>query len=159
MTLDMTLFFDTYEPPTLEKGEGGTDVAEKVSKLTQLMKIDGSLHRPPGVTFCWGKVKFYGVVTSVKASYTMFLSDGTPVRAKADISLKSLFNADESQREEPLESPDRTKVRILRENEQLWQYAFQEYGDVERWREIAVQNGIDNPLLAETGMVLTLPAL
>lgn len=159
MTLDMTLYFDTYEPPTPEKGEGGTNVGAKVAQLTQLVKIDGSLHRPPGVSFCWGKLKFHGYVTSVKASYTMFLSDGTPVRAKADISLRSLLDADESKRQAPFESPDRTKVRILHENEQLWQYAFQEYGDAERWREIAVQNGIDDPLLVEAGMVLTLPAL
>lgn len=159
MTLDMTLYFDTYQPPTPEKGEGGTSVAAKVAELTALMKIDGSLHRPPHVSFCWGKLKFYGYVASVKASYTMFLSDGTPVRAKADVSLKSLLDAAESKRQAPPESPDRTKLRVLHESEQLWHYAWQEYGDAERWREIAVQNGIDNPLAVEAGMVLTLPAI
>lgn len=159
MTLDMTLFFDTYEPPTPEKGEGGSNAGAKVAELTSLIKIDGSLHRPPHVSFCWGKLKFYGYVTSVKASYTMFLSDGTPVRAKADVSFKSLLDADESRRQAPFESPDRTKLRVLHESEQLWHYAWQEYGDAERWREIALQNGIDNPLAVEAGMMLVLPAL
>ena len=159
MTLDMTLYFDTYEPPTPEKGEGGTSVAAKVAELTALTKIAGSLHRPPHVSFCWGKLKFFGYVTSVKAGYTMFLSDGTPVRAKADVSFKSLLDAEESKKQAPPESPDRTKLRVLHESEQLWHYAWQEYGDAERWREIAVQNGIDNPLAVEAGMVLVLPAL
>lgn len=159
MTLDMTLYFDTYVPPTAEAGESGTSAAAKVGELTKLLKIDGSLHRPPSVSFCWGKLKFYGCVTSVKASYTMFLADGTPVRAKADVSFRSLLNADLSRRQAPFESPDRTKVRVLHEDEQLWHYAWQEYGDVERWREIAVQNGIADPLDVEPGMMLTLPAL
>ncbi|MCM1538300.1 MAG: phage tail protein [bacterium] len=159
MTLDMTLYFDTYVPPTAEKGESGTNAAAKVGELTKLLKIDGSLHRPPSVSFCWGNLKFYGCVTSVKASYTMFLADGTPVRAKADVSFRSLLDADESRRQAPFESPDRTKVRVLHENEQLWHYAWQEYGDAERWREIARRNGIENPLDIEAGMTLTLPAL
>ena len=159
MTLDMTLYFDTYVAPTAEKGESGTSVAAKVGELTDLLKIDGSLHRPPSVSFCWGKLKFYGYVVSVKANYTMFLADGMPVRSKVDISFRSLLNADESRRQSPFESPDRTKVRVLHEKEQLWHYAWQEYGDVERWREIAKQNGMDNPLDVEAGMVLTLPAL
>lgn len=159
MTLDMALYFDTYVPPTAEKGESGTSAAAKVAELTNLMKIDGSLHRPPRVSFCWGQLKFYGYLSGVKASYTMFLSDGTPVRAKADVSFRSLLHADESRRQSPFESPDRTKVRVLHENEQLWHYAWQEYGDVERWREIAIQNGIENPLIVEAGMRLKLPAL
>ncbi len=159
MTLDMTLFFDTYEPPTDQKEEGGDNVAEKTKKLAQLLLIDGSLHRPPTVKFCWGKLQFSGYVASLKESYTMFLSNGTPVRAKADISFKSLLNADDSRRQAPFESPDRTKIRVLHEKEQLWQYAWEEYGDAERWRDIAVRSGIRNPLLTEPGMVIHLPAI
>lgn len=159
MTLDMTLFFDTYEPPTALQAEGGKSVTEQIGRLTNLLLIDGSLHRPPTVTFCWSRLQFSGYVTSVKENYTMFLSDGTPVRAKADISFRSLLQADESRRQSPFESPDRTKVRILHEKEQLWHYAWEEYGDAERWREIAEKSGISNPLMVEPGMVIHLPAL
>lgn len=157
--LDMTLYFDTYEPPAAGKPEGGSSVTEETEKLTQLLKIDGELHSPPTVKFCWRKLRFYGYVASVRANYTMFLSDGTPVRAKADVVLKSLLNPDDGKRMSPFESPDRTKVRVLREKEQLWQYAWEEYGDAERWREIAEANDIANPLDAEAGMAIRLPAL
>ncbi len=159
MTLDMTLFFDTYVPPTVGKAESGTSVADKVKPLARLLKIDGTLHRPPTVKFCWGKLQFYGYLASLRESYTMFLSDGTPVRAKAEVSFKSLLDADESRRQSPFESPDRTKVRVLHEKEQLWHYAWEEYGDAEHWREIAERNGIRNPLAVEPGMVIHLPAL
>lgn len=159
MTLDMTLYFDTYIPKTLLKPESGTNVAEKTNLLSNLVTIDGSLHRPPTVKFCWGTLQFKGIVTSVKENYTMFLSNGTPVRAKVDISFKSLLNVDNSKRQAPFESPDRTKMRVLHEKEQLWNYAWQEYGDAEQWREIAKANGIMNPLDIEPGMKIKLPAL
>lgn len=158
-TLDMTLFFDTYEPQTPDKPEGGSSVAEKTKKISQLLQIDGELHRPPTVKFCWGKLQFYGYLANVRANYTMFLSDGTPVRAKLDVSFQSLLNPDDSKRLSPFESPDRTKARLLHEKEQLWQCAWEEYGDAERWREIAAENDIANPLWIEAGMLIRLPAL
>lgn len=159
MTLDMTLYFDTYVPPTPERAESGTSVAEKTKMLSNLLLIEGSLHRPPTVKFHWGKLSFKGIVTSVKESYTMFLSNGTPVRAKVDITFKSLLNPENANRQTPFESPDRTKVRTIHEKEQLWNYAWDEYGDAGRWREIAAANGIANPLDIEPGMRIRLPAL
>lgn len=159
MTLDMTLYFDTYIPATPDTPESGSNVAEKTKQLSGLLLIERSLHRPPKVKFRWGRLSFKGVVTSVKESYTMFLSDGTPVRARVDITFKSLLDLDTSKRQTPFESPDRTKLRTIHEGEQLWNYAWEEYGDVRKWREIAKENGISNPLDIEPGMKIRLPAL
>ncbi len=159
MTLDMTLYFDTYVPPTPFEEESGTSVAAETKKLSQLLFIDGDLHRPPTVKFHWGTLQFKGIVTSVKENYTMFLADGTPVRAKVDISFKSLLDPDAAKRKSPFESPDRTKVRIIQEKEQLWNYAWAEYGDAGKWREIARANNIMNPLELEAGTKIKLPAL
>lgn len=158
-SLDMTLYFDTFTPATPTKAEGGTNVAKRVGALTALLFIDGSLHRPPTVKFHWGTLQFKGILTSVKENYTMFLSDGTPVRAKVDVTFKSLLDVSASKRKRPFESPDRTKVQVIHEGEQLWNYAWQEYGDAGRWREIAVANGIRNPLDVFPGMAICLPAL
>ncbi len=159
-TLDMTLFFDTYKPPTLKKPqEGGSDVTKQTRKLAELLYIKGSLHRPPKVTFKWGGLQFSGVVTNVKQSCTMFLSDGKPVRAKVDITFKSVLDVKKSKMISPFESPDRTKVRTIHEGEQLWNYAWEEYGEPERFREIAKENGILNPLDIVPGQRIKLPAL
>lgn len=158
-TLDMTLYFDSYIPATPEKPEGGTNVGKRISQLSNLVFIDGSLHRPPSVKFHWGTLQFKGIVTSIKENYTMFLNDGTPVRAKVDISFKSLTDPSEKKRKTPFESPDRTKVRIIHEGEQLWHYAWQEYGDAGKWKEIATANGIKNPLDIAPGLTIRLPAL
>ncbi len=82
-----------------------------------------------------------------------------PVRAKVDITFKSLLDVKKSKMISPFESPDRTKVRMVHEGEQLWNFAWDEYGDAEQWRAIARENGIMNPLEIMPGQKLKLPAL
>lgn len=159
-SLSLTLYFDTYQPPTLDnQAEGGTDVTEYTKKLTKLTLIDGTLHRVPLVTFLWGSLQFCGVIISVKESYTMFLSNGMPVRAKVSISMKSFYDADTGKRGFPLESPDRTKVYTVLQGEALWSIAAREYGQSGYWRVIAKENGILNPLEILPGQILKLPPL
>lgn len=159
--LSMTLIFDTYKPPSLaNKGkEGGEDVTKLTKKVSSLIHIQGALHRPPKVTFQWGPLHFNGIVTKVEERYTMFLSNGMPVRAKLDVTFRSVLDVNLSKRSEPFESPDRTKVRVVQEGKQLWHYAWEEYKDAGQWRAIAKANGISNPLELEPGQTLRLPAL
>lgn len=158
--LNLTLYFDTYEPPGMNgTEEGGTNVGEQTREIVKLVKIEGSLHRPQQVTFSWGAIHFKGVITEVKESYTMFLSDGMPVRAKLDVTMKSVYDSSAGKRQEPFESPDRTKYRRVRQGEYLWNYAYEEYGDPERWKEIAVENGLKHPMEIQPGQLLRIPAL
>lgn len=159
LSLNMSFYFDTYQPPTLENPmESGSDVSEKTKEVANLMLIDGTLHRVPEVTFSWGSLSFTGVITNVKENYTMFLADGMPVRAKVDVTFKSSYDK-EGKRESPFESPDRTKVRTLLQGEALWSIAAEEYGEPEMWRVIAQENEILNPLDVSPGQILRLPPL
>lgn len=158
--LNLTLYFDTYEPLGVGgKAEGGTNVALKTKEIVKLTELDGSLHRPPQVTFSWGALNFKGVITEVKESYTMFLSDGMPVRAKLDVTLKSVFDSNTKKRQQPFESPDRTKYRKVRQGEYLWNYAYEEYGSPDEWKEIAIANGLKHPLEIQSGQMLRIPAV
>ncbi len=159
-TLTVSLMFDTYEPPTVSKQvEGGTNVTNETKNVVALTHVVGSLHRPPIVTFQWGELKFRGIVTDVKQKFTMFLPSGIPVRATLDVTFKATSDSDSLSRESPLESPDRTKYRVFKEGEYLWNYADEEYGSPGMWREIAKANGIMDPLDVRPGQILKLPAL
>lgn len=159
-TLNVTFIFDTYTPPTLENPqEGGTDVTEYTKKIAGLTRIDGTLHRVPQVTFSWGSIHFMGIITEVKENYTMFLADGKPVRAKVDVTFKSLYDISTGKKSSPFESPDRTKVRVVLQGEALWSIAAEEYGDPEAWKVIAKENAILNPLDIVPGQKLKLPPL
>lgn len=158
--LNLTLYFDTYEPPGVNgSDEGGTDVTEKTQKIVKLVAIDGSLHRPPQVTFSWGAIQFKGCITEVKESYTMFLSDGMPVRAKLDVTFKSVYDVSAEKRQQPFESPDRTKYRRVRQGEYLWNYAYEEYGNPDAWKIIATENGLKHPMDIEPGQMIRIPAI
>ncbi|MDE6626391.1 MAG: LysM peptidoglycan-binding domain-containing protein [Lachnospiraceae bacterium] len=159
-TLNVTLLFNTYKPPTPSKpAESGSDVTVYTKKIAALTLIDGELHRVPKVTFAWGSINFTGIITDVKESYTMFLADGKPVRAKVDVTFKSVYNISTDKRISPLESPDRTKVKTVMQGDSLWSIAAQEYEDPEQWRIIARENGILDPLKLYPGQTLKLPPL
>lgn len=158
-TLSLSLMFDTYIPPTLDDpSESGSDVSLLTQKVVQLTKIKGTLHRPPIVTFVWGSLSFRGIVTEVKQKFTMFLPSGIPVRAKLDLTFREA-PTEGAGRESPLESPDRTKYRRIKEGEYLWNYAQEEYGSPGMWRIIASENNILNPLDVEPGQTLKFPVL
>lgn len=155
-SLDVTLFFDTYIPPSLDNpDEGGMDVAIYTSKIVKLAEVDEKLKKVPAVTFAWGNMSFTGIIQNVKENYTMFLADGKPVRARLDVSFKSVYveKKDASKDEKKAEA----KTITVAEGDTLCSIAEKEYGNAGYWRIIALANGILNPLELGKGMVLTLP--
>jgi hypothetical protein len=154
-TLKVNLFFDTY---TNEKAEK-EDVRKYTKKIYGLLNVDGGLHAPPLCQFSWGTFNFKGVVESVSQQFTMFIKTGIPVRATLSVSMRSFLPVKEQLKNPPRESPDRTKHRMLNQNDQLWMLASKEYNDPGMWREIARANNIDNPRLLETGGYIKVPAI
>ncbi len=169
-TLDVTLFLDATENSKDEK----TKIASTVKKLISLTKIDPSLpytpakggasksaqHRPPKCTFAWGDyLSFDAVIERITVHYTLFLDDGTPVRATAALHLKQIGDEDTFPKQNPT-SGGRTGERLhrLAPRETLDQVAWAEFGKPGLWRAIAAFNGIDDPLRLRAGDAILLPA-
>lgn len=150
-TLTMDLFFDTYE--------AGTDVREKTMQVVSLLEVDKDLHAPPLCKFVWGTFQFKGVIEKITQTYTMFLDSGIPVRAKLKVTFKAVQSMTEQFKDIPRQSADRTKQRMVKQGDQLWQIAAEEYEDPGLWREIARANGIANPKQLEPGTVIKIPRL
>ena len=162
--LSLNLFLDTYVPKSTSLISFGPppeskDVSGITRQIADATSIDGSMHRPPKVTFKWGSLNFEGVITKMNHTYTMFTESGMPVRAKVSLTFKSLISPRDTKRKSPFESPDRTKYRTLRQGTGLWDIANMEYGDPDMWKVIARENGILNPLDIRPGQVVKLPAL
>ncbi|MFN3203003.1 MAG: phage tail protein [Bradymonadia bacterium] len=150
-TLSLELFFDTYEK--------GSNVKAHTDALHNLALIDPTLHRPPLVMASWGKLRFQGVIESISHRFTMFLEDGTPVRATCTVSLREARTATQQNQEAPRESPDHAKLHAVRRGETLQAIAAEEYEDPSEWRRIADANGIDDPLRLEPGTKLIIPPI
>jgi hypothetical protein len=166
--LNIKLMFNTYKPPKYDASTGQVvevsdnemeAVTQYTSKIYNLTKIKGILHRPPKCVFKWGSLQFTGVVTEVKQKFTMFLESGKPVRAVVSVTFQSVLDPILSKKMSPWESPDRTKYRLLDESSSLWQLAYEEYGDADYWKVIAKANGIRNPLEITAGMEVVLPPI
>ena len=134
-------------------------VTDKMKKITSAVQISGSDHKPPLVSFIWGNLNFKGVIISVTETFTMFDTFGKPIRGKMDLTIKEAQEEGLTKKTEPFESPDITKYRTVIEGSSLWNIAYDEYGDCEKWRVIAKANGLLNPLNIYPGQVLKIPAL
>ena len=149
-TLTMDLFFDSYEE--------NKDVRDYTTKITDLLKIDPKIHAPPVLKFVWGSLNFTCVLSRVSKKFTMFRSDGIPVRATLSVTFNE-YRTEISSREKHRESSDWTKTYTIKQGDSLWAIAAREYGDPAFWRPIADKNRIENPRLLEIGREILIPPL
>ena len=150
-TLDMDLFFDSYEE--------GTDVTQETDKIYKLLLIDPETHAPPICEVAWGKFIFKAVLDHVSGKFTLFLADGTPVRATLTVTFKEYLDVDQLVRVQPTQSADHRKTRVIKSADRIDIIASEEYGDPEKWRPIAEANNLDDPEQLVPGHVLIIPAL
>lgn len=159
-SLSLTLYYDLTENlgQLSDEEKGRNTVRTYTDKIASLLKVEGSLHKPPEIEFIWGDLAYRGVLTSLNREFTYFGIEGNPLRAKLDLTITSAENMAQAMAA-PKESPDRTKHRVVVEGTSLWKLAWEEYGDCEKWREIAEFNDLMNPLDIRPGQILKLPAL
>ncbi|WP_336344133.1 CIS tube protein [Halalkalicoccus ordinarius] len=150
-TLSMELFFDTYE--------AGTDVRDHTDRIDGLLRVDEERHAPPVCRFAWGSLVFTAVLESASTTFTMFLPEGTPVRARIDVTFKAYTRPGEETTAAPRQSADRTKVWEVTGDDTLWTIAAAVYGDPTRWRSIATANDIENPRSLPSDRELIVPPL
>lgn len=78
------LLFDTYEKKT-------SVMNKYINNIKQGVTARAKTHaRPPVYVFTWGERYFHCVITSLTYRLTMFLENGTPVRAFVDIALREV---------------------------------------------------------------------
>jgi hypothetical protein len=173
-TLKVVLIFDGTETG---KTPDEKTVAHVVDELTSLTKVDQKLnngtvgsgqgtrgqskqHRPPTVQFLWGTyLSFKAIIDTMITTFTLFLDDGTPVRASVDVLFKQIEDENAFPKQNPT-SGGRTgeRVYLLGPRETLDQVAYNVFGETALWRALAAFNGIDDPIRLQAGDPILLPA-
>ena len=147
--LTFQAFFDTYERRT--------SVNEYLGLLEGLATVDSETEgedktsRPPYVIFAWGRERFFkGLIKSFSVKYTMFLEDGTPARATADLTIVEVPDEPDAQNPTSAGASGLRSHTVL-PGETLDLIAFRELGSAGQWQHIAETNGIDDPWLLPAG--------
>jgi nucleoid-associated protein YgaU len=161
-TLEMELLVDSYEEH--RKGSQiinstGDDVRKLTQKITDLMVIHPSTHAPPVLLFTWASLSFTCVLARASQRFIMFRPDGTPVRARLQVTFNEFRNGDLEAKEIKRETSDYSRWHEVKQGETLNSIAWQAYGNPRLWRPIALRNGIDSPLALPTGLQLVVPHL
>jgi len=175
-TFTLDLFFDTYEgggqgafggavsaaltPLGIDLGvPSASDVRAYTDQIVALTHYVKDLHRPPVCDLSWGRwALFKGVLSSLTQEFTLFLPDGTPVRADLGCTFTEYQTEDDALRGE-LHSADVAKKRTVRPGDTLINIAIEAYGDASLWRRVAAANRIERPRDLTPGQVLDIPPI
>lgn len=161
-TLTMELFLDTYEQHKVGSttvNQAQSDVRLLVRQVTDLMAIEPATHAPPVLLFVWGSLTFTCVLAQCTQRYTMFLPDGTPVRARLNVIFHEYRNTDLEAKEVKRETADYSKRHVVSQGETLASIAGAEYGDPRLWRVIAIANRLQRARDLPPGLSVLLPNL
>ena len=132
---------------------------DQTRKITDLMNIDRTTHAPPVLLFAWASLTFTCVLARATQQFLMFLPDGTPVRARLQVTFNEFRNADLEAKEVKRETADYSKLHVVRQGETLSSIAGAVYGDPAQWRPIAIRNAVDFPTAIGVGDQLVVPSL
>jgi Contractile injection system tube protein/LysM domain len=163
-SISMELFFDTYE--------AGTDVREETGKFAELLipttNDRGQGKRPPKVKLIWGPAEsrpasglttLDWILEKLNQKFTMFLGDGTPVRATLNVTFKEFIPPKKVEQENRTRRSFPEKTYTVKAGDTLEGIAAGLWKDPLKWRIIAESNGIDNPRLLDVGVTLSIPAI
>jgi hypothetical protein len=150
-TLDMELFFDTYEQRR--------DVRDETQKVVGLLDIDPELHAPPILLVAWASLQFRCVLAKANQKFVLFLPDGRPVRARVSASFSEFVDPGREARQVKRQTANFSKSHTVVDGETLAAIAGRFYDNPQMWRPIAIENAIDDPRALAAGRSLVIPPL
>jgi nucleoid-associated protein YgaU len=146
-SLSMDLFFDTYER--------ATDVRAHTQRVVSLLNPEPGSFAPPVLLFVMGRFAMQCVLAEADQHFTMFLPDGTPVRARMSVRFTEYVRVELTVTSGLFVGPP--TLHNLTERDTLPNLAATYLGDPGRWREIADANDLDDPQRLVPGTRLRIP--
>ena len=156
-SVSFTLYYDATGIIKLNKDRDVTAAIEELKTVTYTYV--GNIHRSNYLVISWGTFIFTCTLDSLKVDYTMFKSDGTPLRATVDVSFKAYINEATRKMTAKKASPDLTHQRTITEGFTLPLLAKEVYNDAAYYFKLASANGLDTFRRIKSGTKIVLPPL
>lgn len=119
----------------------------------------GNNHRPHFLIIFWGELKFPCILTNLDINYTLFTSDGKPLRAKVAATFLRYIGQEERIATENKKSPDLTHQRVVTAGDRLDLMTHEIYNDSQYIFQVARANGLSTFRQVAPGKQLVFPPL
>jgi hypothetical protein len=119
---------------------GVADVLKQFMNL--IATVNGTIHSPNYLIIGWAQLQFQCVLSSLKIDYTLFMPNGTPLRAKVAVTFKSFASETALAKRTKKSSPDLSHVIIVTAGDKLPDLCYQVYGDSSYYADVARVNGL-----------------
>ncbi len=169
-TPDATIKYHKSTPQTISfelvfdaTGVVSTSRTDLVSEVNNFKKLaydyNGDIHSPNYLELNWGEaLSFQCRLTSLAINYTLFKPDGTPLRARANVSFKE-YQDPEKADSASATSPDLTHLVTVIAGDTLPALTYRVYGDSAYYLQVARFNQLDNFRNLTPGTQIQFPPL
>jgi hypothetical protein len=147
-------------PPPGNKKSYSNGVADGIKQFTTLTAtVNGAIHSPNYLILAWAQLQFQCVLVSMSTNYTLFMPDGTPLRAKVAVTFKSYASEAALAKKAYKRSPDVTHLVTVEAGDTLPLLCHRIYGDSRYYAKVAAFNGLSNFRGVPPGTQLLFPPL
>ncbi|MDZ4749820.1 MAG: hypothetical protein SH808_15170 [Saprospiraceae bacterium] len=154
--LSLEFFLDS----TGVENADGVYVDQKVEDFLELAySYDGSKHKNNYLRVVWSYLVFDCVLKDADISFTLFRSDGRPLRAKINAKFLGFVNDEKRVLADKAQSPDITHHRIVQDKERLPYLASRIYESNQYYLEVARHNKLVNFRKLRTGDPIYFPPI
>lgn len=134
------------------------DVEEKVEEfLDKVYEYDGEIHRNRYLRIIWGTLVFDCILKSADINYTLFNSQGRPLRAKIAAKFLGFVNDELREQQMNATSPDLTHLRTVEGKGRIDRMTNRIYKTPDYYIDIAKVNKLNNFRKLKAGDKLIFP--
>ena len=120
-------------------------VQERIKVFLEMCKeLNPEKHEPPFIMVTYGNLIYKTRFKGCNITYTLFKSDGTPLRAVVKATFLNIKNNVTDERQASLNSPDVTHRRVLAIHESIIQKSYEIFNRNDLYVEVARANDLDS---------------
>jgi nucleoid-associated protein YgaU len=155
-----TVSFDLVLDGTGVVSADAADVKTQIQQLNGVVyNYDGNNHEPNHVRLLWGSFIFFGRLTKMSASYSLFKPSGEPLRAVISVTFRGFMSKEEESLRANRSSPDLSHTVEVQAGDTLPLLCHRIYKDAAYYPEVARANNIVDFRNLKPGLRLHFPPL
>lgn len=136
------------------------DVAQKITGfLNTVAAFEGETHRTKFLKIHWGSLMIRCVLKGADVAYTLFNSEGNPLRAKVRADFSEVTDERTDNARNARHSPNLTHIRSVKAGDTLPLMCFKIYGESKYYLHVAAFNDIKNMRHLKIGQEIEFPPL